>query len=63
MNEKQREKRLDQILAILRQKAANNPYFTFIYDWGIINLSDKVVTAKEVMRCIDGAKFPPIGKN
>lgn len=54
---------LQQILALLREQATNNPYFIFVYNWGIVNLSGKVVTATEVMQCINGAVFPPIGKN
>lgn len=56
-------KQLQQILAMMRQQATLNPYFTFVYNWGIVNRSNKIATANEVMRCINGAKFPPIGKN
>lgn len=56
-----------RILAIIKQQAAEravkNPYFTFTYNWGIINSSDRVITAAEVMHCINVVGFPPIGKN
>jgi len=54
---------LQQLLAIIKQQAALNPYFVFIYNWGIVNTSGRVVTATEVMQCIEAVKFPPIGKN
>lgn len=56
-------KQLQQLLAILREQAVNNPYFIFVYDWGIVNLSDRVVTAGEIAQCINAVRFPPIGKN
>lgn len=56
-------KELQQLLAIMKQQAALNPYFIFVYNWGIVNLSGRVVTAAEVAQCINGAVFPPIGKN
>ena len=54
---------LQQILAIMRQQAKLNPYFVFVYDWGIVNYSDKIVGASEIMRLVNGVRFPPIGKN
>ena len=54
---------LRQIFLFLQQQAANNPYFIFIYNWGIVDLSGGVVTAAEAIRCLDATKFPPIGKN
>jgi len=56
-------KQLQQILFLLREQADKNPYFIFVYDWGIVNLSDRVVTAREIAQCVNGARFPPIGKN
>ena len=47
---------LQQLLAIIKQQAAKNPYFTFVYDWGIVNFSDKVVTAQEIMQCVNDAR-------
>lgn len=56
---------LQQLLAVIKQQAALNPYFIFIYDWAIVNFSPlpRAVTATEVMRCFDAVQFPPIGKN
>ena len=54
---------LQQILLLFREQANKNPYFIFIYNWGIVNFSNKVVTAQETMQCIAGVRFPPIGKN
>jgi len=56
-------KELQQILLLLREQATDNPYFVFVYNWGIVNTSGRLVTAAEVMHCIDMAQFPPIGKN
>lgn len=56
-------KELQQLLAIMKQQAALNPYFVFVYNWGVVNFSDRVATAGEIMRVVNGAQFPPIGKN
>ena len=57
-------KQLQQILwTLFREQADKNPYFIFVYNWGIVNLSGKLVTAVEVMHCIEMVRFPPIGKN
>jgi len=57
----------EQLLAIIQQRAAKraaeNPYFIFVYDWGIVNPSDKIVTAAEINCCVSLLRFPPIGKN
>lgn len=54
---------LQKILQALREQAAKNPYFVFVYDWGIVNLSPEIATATEIMHCIETVQFPPIGKN
>ena len=54
---------LQQLLAIIKQQAKLNPYFSFVYDWGVVNYSDKVATANEIMQLVNMVKFPPIGKN
>jgi len=57
-------KELQLILRTLfREQATKNPYFIFAYNWGIVNFSDKVVTAQEIMQCVNEVVFPPIGKN
>lgn len=54
---------LQQLLAIIKQQAKLNPYFVFVYDWGIVNFSDKVATANEIMQLVNMVRLPPIGKN
>jgi len=54
---------LQQLLAMMKQQAALNPYFVFVYNWGIVNTSGRLVTAAEIMHCVDAFQFPLIGKN
>lgn len=54
---------LKQLLAVIKQQAAKNPYWLFLYDWNIISFVPRVIAAKEIMFCFDKLQFPPIGKN
>lgn len=48
----------------LEQFIKQNPYWLFLYDWGIINGgASRVVAAVEIIECFRRNQFPPIGKN
>lgn len=64
MTSKELQQIYERIWALLHQQVANNPYFIFIYDWGIVNqTSCEVPTASQIMQCVNAVQFPPIGKN
>ena len=48
----------------LEQLIKRNPYWIFLYNWGIINGgTPRVVSATEIIDCFRRCQFPPIGKN
>lgn len=48
----------------LGQFIKRNPYWVFLYNWGIINEgAPRVVAAVEIIDCFRRCQFPPIGKN
>lgn len=57
-------KQLQKILwTFFREQADKNPYFIYIYNWGIVNTSGRMATAQEIALSLEKLEFPPIGKN
>lgn len=54
MTHKQLQQKLMlQLWAHLREQADKNPYFIFVYDWGIVNqTSYEVPTASQIAQCV-----------
>jgi len=48
----------------LKQSIKRNPYWIFLYNWGIINGgTPRVVSAGEIIESLRRNQFPPIGKS